>query len=226
MASAADLELLWTRIEVEIDLPHAPTRSAAVRGVSKLWVLPINPKPRKHVRLHCRQCKVTGVTINGIPATSWESLDPHGCLVRSPELVGDGEALETFSRAAFLAAHDGELAIRLPALGPSSQPPPKYLLPDEINPPAQEMKIATNMDIDLSASTDVGSSRGVDAGSGGSSSLDPSSRSTPSSMLPRAAESRARCLSAMRTRLAACAGTHGKPLLIEVPIPFSHSKES
>jgi len=222
MASAADLELLWTHIEVEIDLPHAPSRPTAVRGVSRLWVLPTNLKPRKHLRIHCRQCKVTGVTINGIPATSWECLDPHDCIVRSPDLIGNGEALETFSRAAFLAAQDGELAIRLPALGPTSQPTQAFRLPDEIAHTAQQGPInSTSMDTGHSRSS-VGAGSGNFVSAESSSGLGPS-QSTSSSMPARAAESRARCLSAMRARLAACAGSHGKPLLIEVPLLLSLS---
>lgn len=214
MASSADLELLWTRIEVEIDLPHAPTRPAAVRGVSKLWVLPTALKPKSSVRLHCRQCKVTGVTVNGAAAAAWECLDPHACVVHDPRLAGDGEALETFARAAFLAAHDGELLVRLPALqGPSSRPGPRFALPDELTTTAA-MAATAGADVALVASAEAGGC-GVGGGAVGSS-ISPS----PSPPLnPRAAESRARCLSAMRARLAACALTHGKPLLIEVSFP-------
>jgi hypothetical protein len=213
MASSADLELLWTRIEVEIDLPNAPTRTAAVRGVSRLWVLPTALKPKSSVRLHCRQCKVTAVTINGVAAAAWECLDPHACLVRDPRLAGDGEALETFARAAFLAAHDGELLVRLPALEPSSQPAQRFLLPDEIGLAAAAA--GGEAEVVLAALAEAGGG-GVGGGVVGNSSTSPSTAALPN---PRAAESRARCLSAMRARLAACTLTHGKPLLIEVRLP-------
>ena len=113
---ADDLELLWTTLEVEADLPtleHEP-RTAALRGVANLWVVPRSRLPGvRALRLHCRQCDVLSVSINGAP-TGWELLDPHERILHDESLRGDGEALEVFQHAAFMAAHDGELMVHLP----------------------------------------------------------------------------------------------------------------
>jgi len=116
-----DLELLWTRIEVEVDLPlDARAAPVSLCGTVKLWVL---PKERTGVgapgavRLHCRQCTILGASVNGV-AVKWELLDPHAIIVHDPGLEGDGEAFEVMHRAALMAAHDGELKVDVPARTP------------------------------------------------------------------------------------------------------------
>ena len=102
---ADELELLWTRIELEVAL--SPTR---VQGVSRLWV--VAPREAASVRLHCRQCSVVRVAVNG-EECEWELLDPHELILRDEAL--DGEAFDVHQRAAFMAAAEGELEVRLPS---------------------------------------------------------------------------------------------------------------
>ena len=113
-ANSDDLNLLWSRIELEVRLPSASAcaSSTEIRGVARLWVLPHRTGARS-VRLHCRQCAVSSVAVNGAPV-AWELLDPYHRIVHDEELAGNGEAYGVFQRAAMLAAHDGELLVGLP----------------------------------------------------------------------------------------------------------------
>jgi|MDSY01.2.fsa_nt_gb hypothetical protein len=108
-----DLQLLWSRIELAVALPAASNSGGVeLRGVARLWILPRGIGARS-VRVHCRQCAISSVAVNGAPA-AWELLDPHERIVHDESLTGNGEAYTVFQRAATLAAHDGELLVELP----------------------------------------------------------------------------------------------------------------
>jgi hypothetical protein len=126
--SADDVELLWTHIEAHIDLSsESAAHPLVIHGTIHLWVVPrAKLEWWSEVRVHCRYCLIESVTINGIPSPSWEHIDPHAAIVSDEALVGDGEAFDVYQRAAFMAAHDGELLIKFPCsstdLPPASAP--------------------------------------------------------------------------------------------------------
>lgn len=127
-ATCSKLTLLWSRHELTVSLSAATYAEAnvseVIQGRSLLWVLPRMIDTRS-LRLHCRQCNISKLTVNGKKAT-WQMLDPLERIVCDDKLACDGEAHAVFKRAAMMAAHDGELLVELP------QQVGKMTLPDEV----------------------------------------------------------------------------------------------
>ena len=127
-ATCSKLTLLWSRHELTVSLSAATYAEAnvseVIQGRSLLWVLPHMIDTRS-LRLHCRQCNISKLTVNGKKA-KWQMLDPLERIVCDDKLACDGEAHAVFKRAAMMAAHDGELLVELP------QQVGKMTLPDEI----------------------------------------------------------------------------------------------
>jgi hypothetical protein len=125
-------ELLYHRLDVTMDFDER-----SLKGTSSLWLRQTTAaKPRTSsgtaaaaadaaVHLHCRQCVVTAVTVNGVPA-SFRHIDPLMAVVPQQQ-YRDAEAFDVFYRAQLWAAageDTGELRIALPAELPHPDSPP------------------------------------------------------------------------------------------------------
>eukprot|EP00953_Heterococcus_sp_UTEX-ZZ885_P030715 16208-Heterococcus_DN1.PRE.1 len=124
-------ELLYHKLDVTMDFD-----ARSLKGTSSLWLRQTAAaKPRTSsgtaaavdaaVHLHCRQCVVTAVTVNGVPA-SFRHIDPLMAVVPQQQ-YRDAEAFDVFYRAQLWAAageDTGELRIALPAVLPHPDSPP------------------------------------------------------------------------------------------------------
>ena len=94
-ATCSKLTLLWSRHELTVSLSAATYAEAnvseVIQGRSLLWVLPRMIDTRS-LRLHCRQCNISKLTVNGKKAT-WQMLDPLERIVCDDKLACDGEGV-------------------------------------------------------------------------------------------------------------------------------------
>ena len=109
-----DLQLLWSRIELAVALPAASNSGGVeLRGVARLWILPRGIGARS-VRVHCRQCAISSVAVNGAlpPGT------PRPARAYRPRRIAHGEwrRYTVFQRAATLA-RTMESLVELPDAG-------------------------------------------------------------------------------------------------------------
>lgn len=102
IATADEVNLIWSEVSLEIDLPST-VGNAVIRGRVLLWIVPVHQGTA--LRLHCR-CSVKCVKLNGVEAT-WELVDPLQEIVHDAALIGDTEAFDVHLRASMMAAHDG-----------------------------------------------------------------------------------------------------------------------
>ena len=124
--AADELDLLWTQVTVEVNMRS--DGACSVEGRVKIWAAPNSlGREVRAVRLHCRECRVQAVTVNG-SAASFEHLDSHASIggpastvgeEEGKEREGDGEALDVHMCAALMAAADGELCVTVAGLAGS-----------------------------------------------------------------------------------------------------------
>jgi transcription initiation factor TFIID subunit 2 len=101
--------ILRQRVDLDVDFP-----TQTLKGATEITVQP-HVQDLKEIRLHSRQCRVTGIQANGITA-KFEYEDPY----RNAHLVGDTnvhqhQMLKSRIQKALAPAPQPELAITLPA---------------------------------------------------------------------------------------------------------------
>jgi hypothetical protein len=101
----ADYEYLQQRLKLRVDLMEK-----RLIGLSEIILAP-KSSDLKRVRLHCRQAKITRVTVNGINAR-FEHMDFLSEIVH--ESYRDWPAFDLFYRGAIVASKEGALVIELP----------------------------------------------------------------------------------------------------------------
>lgn len=108
-------------------------------GSTTLWVVVHeNLKSGDSIYLNCRQCKITGAFVNGIP-TSYTQSDPIANLIYNSDVTYNGEEIDINYRAGLEISNSGELEIVIP----------KYHQPSEILNPLPKRaphKIASKFD--------------------------------------------------------------------------------
>ncbi|CAK4426204.1 unnamed protein product [Aphanomyces euteiches] len=101
----ADYEYLQQRLRLRVDL-----MDRHLEGVSELILAP-KSADLKRIRVHCRQCQVSKVTVNGIEAR-FEHHDFLSEIVQ--ESYRDWNAFDLFYRGAIVASKEGTLVIDMP----------------------------------------------------------------------------------------------------------------
>ncbi|OQS02076.1 hypothetical protein THRCLA_21515, partial [Thraustotheca clavata] len=100
-----EYEYLQQRLQLRVDLMEK-----RMVGISELILAP-KTADIKRVRIHCRQMKVTRVSVNGIDAR-FEQLEFLSEIVH--ESYRDWTAFDLFYRGAIVAAKEGTLVVELP----------------------------------------------------------------------------------------------------------------